>query len=311
MVRSLHKTKILFAVALALGTPAIVLSSVHADNPQNLVFNVNVAEVLTVSITNPENWASGDAGFLRNMVNVKATTNSPQGLSASMYTKDTTQLRNLTSYDAGDSTTYIPTLGSSVVAGAGGANFTTNRWGYSVDDTIAGYENANYNALQTAASPITLTGTDNANGKNVFFAAKADNTMQSGTYAQTVYFAVVTGTVDPSTNPMPPVNPSNPEPTSEIAHYNPTRNVTTYTTRTTSGSGTASVGGTVETVTTTVATGDISDSYARSYGVTSSTAGDNTGVVAALGVAAGVSAVSGIAFFVAAKRQKDDEDEEG
>jgi hypothetical protein len=319
MVRSLHKTKTLFAMVLSTSGLIFALPSAHAENPQNFDFKVNVAETLTISVTDPTTWAIGDletynptttryeSGLLRNKVNVSATTNSPIGVTVSMYT-DNTELRNLTSYNVSNDTTYIQTLGSATTA----ASFPVNNWGYSVNDTAAGDSSANYYALRTRTNPIELfstidTATVGSGSQDVYFGARADSSKQSGTYAQTVYFAAVTGTID-TDNPQVPVNPSGPNPVDEIATYTPSTGNTTYTTRTTSGTGTDSVTGSTDTTTTTVTAGDVTDSYAPPAGVTTTGAG-NTAVVAALAIGAAVSAASGIAFFIAARRKDEDEKE--
>lgn len=314
MVRSIHKTKLLFILALVFATPALIISSVYADNPlvdsETMTFRVNVDEVLTVSITDPTNWASGSTGeFLRNKVNVAATTNSPVGVTVSMYT-DNTSLFNTTSYDASDDRTYIPTVDNTEQVNF----FPDNRWGYSVDDTDAGIGTAHYDALQTSANPILLfstVGTSTIGGGNedVYFGAKATTYVQSGTYAQTVYFAAVTGTID-SDNPAVPVNPSTPDPTNEIAHYSSSTGQTTYTTRTTSGSGTSPITGSTDTTTTNVTKGDTTTTYAHAAGVTTSSNNGVNSLAVALAASAAVAATTGTLFFVAAKRRKDDDEEE-
>lgn len=309
MVRSLHKTKILFAVLFSTITPASIVSFAYAENPQNFDFKVNVAEVLTITVTNPANWASGNVNdFLRNKVTVSASTNNPIGVTVSMYTDlNQTDLRNIISYDSTKPATYIPTMAQARTR----ANFQVNEWGYSVSDTDAGDETSNYYALRDRSNPIELfstlnTSTVGVGEEDVYFGAKADSTKQSGTYAQTVYFAAVTGTIDTADNPVIPVNPSRPDPTTDIARYNSSTGNTTYTTRTTAGTGATAT----ETEETTVTKGDVTSAYANAAGVTTSTSGasNNTALVAALAAGAAVSAVSGIAFFVAAKRKKDDEE---
>ena len=328
MVRSLHKTKILFAVATILAAPAVVLSSVHAANEEDLDLQVNIAEALEITITNPVSWAHGgltntvggkqESDFLRNKVSVSAKTNSPKGMRVSMYTKGDTDLRNTTNYIASDATSYIPTLSSTVSAvGAGGASFPVNKWGYSFNDTDTLNTSATYDALRTSANPIALPNFNSADGasntaitQNVFFGAKANEDVQSGTYARTVYFAVVTKNPDGTTPTIPPSDPSKPDPVNEYAHYTSSNSSTTYTRRTTSGSGDDSVTGEMEATDTAVTSGDVTTTYAQAYGVTSES-NTTSALAAAFGVAAGVSALSGFAFFIAAKRKKDDDEEEG
>lgn len=307
--------------------PAILLSSAKAANPETVNFQVNIAEALTLTITDPTNWAEGgltntnsttskkESDFLRNKVNVKAKSNSALGVTVSMYTKGDTDLRNTTAYSSSDATTSIPTLASTVSAiGANGANFPTNYWGYSTgstgdSDTLN--PNAAYSPLSTSAIELftTTTETDPSGfekNQDVFFGAKADQTKQSGTYARTVYFAAVTGTIDPSTNPLQPTDPSETDPINNAAHYDSTN--TTYTQRSTSGSGTDSVAGSMDATSTEVTSGDITTTYAQAYGVTSESNG--SALATAFAISAGVAATSGIFFFVAAKRRNDDDDDE-
>ena len=326
MVRSSHKTKILFAAMLSFTAPALILSSTKAANPESVLFQVNIAEALTLVVTDPTDWASGElnhasgsnmeSDFLRNKVNVAAYTNNPVGVTVSMYTKGDTDLRNTASYSSSDATSYIPTLASAATPGTNGASFPVNYWGYSVNDTDTLNTSATYNALRTSANPIqlfqtsvdgdncTISQATHCNNKDVFFGAKANNTKQSGTYTRTVYFAAVTGTID-TDNPIVPDTPSTPDPINNAAHYSSTTGQTTYTERSTTGSGSSAT----DTTSTDVTKGDISTTYAQAYGVTSTSNG--SALATAFGVAAGVAATSGIAFFVAAKRRKDDEDEEG
>ena len=296
---------------------------------------VNIAEALTITVTDPTTWADGslintnpttnklESDFLRNKVNVTAKSNNPYGVTVSMYTKDATDLRNTTSYSAGDPTSYIPTLSSNSTVSA----FPTNYWGYSRThdpdgngDTTAGATTAVYKPLSTSAIQLftTIGSGSNSGQEDVFFGAKADETKQSGTYTRTVYFAAVTGTInndpsDPGYNPAIPDNPTETEPINDVAHFSPTpTNQTSYTTRSTTGSGTSSVTGSMDVTTDDVTKGNVTDTYAKAYGVTSSSENNNgTAVATALTVAAGVSALSGIAFFLAAKRKKDDDEEEG
>ena len=86
MVRLYTKTKTISALVVAL--PLFVLTSAcSAANTANFDFNINVAEVITVTVKDPANWASGSTDtLLRNKINVEATTNSPIGVTVSMYT---------------------------------------------------------------------------------------------------------------------------------------------------------------------------------------------------------------------------------
>lgn len=316
--------------------PAIILNSAYADVTETVQFQVNIAEALTLTITDPTNWAEGNlvntdpttgkpvSDFLRNKVNVAVKSNSGIGVRVSMYTKNDTDLRNTTSYSSSDATTSIPTLAAATSAiGAAGTNFPTNYWGYSLgydstsnptgdDDTLN--TNAVYRPLSTSAITVIDTVPDITSDptkvgveadEDVYFGAKADSTKQSGTYLRTVYFAAVTGNID-TTNPAIPTDPSETDPINNAAHYD--SHNTTYTQRSTSGSGTDSVTGSMDSTSTDVTAGDITTTYAQAYGVTSESNG--SALATAFAVSAGVAATSGIFFFVAAKRRKDDDDDE-
>lgn len=319
-------------MAFTILTSLVTLSGAHATNPQNLTFQVNIDEVLTVAVTDPTTWASGDlvcssgsaasncvSGFLRNKVNVSAITNNGAGVKVHMFV-DHQELRNLTSYSASDASTYIPTVSSAVQPGNNGEDFAANFWGYSTDDVdnysaaTAVNPTSHYSTLPLRAAPVKIIDTSTTGGANedVYFGAKADGNKQSGTYAQTVYFAAITGNID-TDNPAVPVNPAGPNPTNEIAQHSNTGvgtgGQTTYTTRTSTGSGTDPITGSKDTTTTNVTKGDTTSTYANAAGVTTSS--NNAAALAtALGVSAVVTATSGAFFFVAAKRRKDDDEEE-
>ena len=319
MVRSIHKINIIFIITLLIGAVAVLQngSSVNADT-ENVDFNVNVTEALTVSISTPTSWASGDAdNLLRNKVTVSALTNNNSGVTVSMYAANT-DLQNTTSYSSTDATTYIPTLDATTYTYN---TFPSNAWGYSLEDSVAGTASASYLPMtdDTTAPIAVLNSTLGSQGsQDVYFGAKASTAKKAGTYAQTVYFTAVTGTID-SDNPKDPEYPSTPTdptntPTYDSNTGNPKTGQTTYTRRTTSGSGTSSVSGTTENTTTQVTKGDTTSSYVRAAGVTSTTptttTTDNVSTLGiALASAAGVAAVSGIAFLVAAKRRKDDDED--
>ena len=345
MVRSSHKLNIILAVATIIGASASTLAPTNAQE-QDVKLQVNLMESLEITVTDPDEWASGSltkdavgdgwtSDFLRNKVNVTAATNNGNGVRVSMYTHtssaestlaNTTRLFNLTSYSASDATSYISTLdatsGTNVQPGANGANFPVNYWGYSIDDTPTLNTTSHYNPLATSANPITLINTNYGTAgasQDVYFGAKANNTKQSGTYAQTVYFAAVTGNIetdptDPGYNPPVPVNPSNPNPVDDIAYHNinSTGNTTYTHTSYTSGTPsttTPSVDGNTTTTSTHTTAGDARNTYAQAAGVTTESS-TGAAVATALGVAAAVSAASGTFFFILAKRKKDDDEEE-
>ena len=80
---------------------------VHAKNPANVTFQVNVQEVLSVSITTPTNWDKGNVGvFLRNKVTLDVTSNNINGFTALMNSTDSSA--NL--YHSSKANTTLPTL---------------------------------------------------------------------------------------------------------------------------------------------------------------------------------------------------------
>ena len=298
---------------------------------ENTNFQVNVAETLTVSVNTPNTSASGTATasgtFLRNKISVSVNSNNAQGFKVSMYSKDTTNLVNTS-----DSTYTIPTLASSVTR----SSFTTNRWGYSVNDDDSnngtGSTSSTYAAMQTSSSPISLitasAGTYSGS-KDVYFGAKADTTQASGTYMGTVVISVVTGTINENSsntdyNPTTPTDPTNPNPNGGTPIYDPSgvgistttgalpstgatrySGTTTYTTVSTSDGRT--------TTTTQVSGGDNRSSYAPAQGVidrTTTNVSEGSSLSSALAATATVAAASGVFFFILAKRRDDDEEEE-
>lgn len=291
--------------------PLASLLTVHADDTlpdpvtKTVDLEVNVAEVLTISLDEPTSWASGATGsLLRNKVGVTASTNNRKGVTVSMYTKDEDiRLKNTDVYKSTDESTYIDTLGSNTTYGG----FTNNAWGYSVTDTDTPTASATYLPMQNENNPIQLfstvgTATTGEGSQTVFFGAKADSDKQSGTYAQTVYFVAVTDVIDDVDNPQVPVNPSEENPRNEIAQYNTSTGRTTYTTYTASGS--------TRTTETEVSAGNQAntyDSYVAAAGVTTNSG--NT-LPIALATAAAVAGTSGFFFFILAKRRKDDDEEE-
>lgn len=307
MVRSIHKISSLFLVVVAVTIMGILinpLSQAFASQSENVTFNVNLTEILTVSVTKPTTWASGDMeALLRNKISVSAKTNNYYGATLSMYADGLT-LNNTVSYDSTKPATFINTLDANTYTNG---TFPVNAWGYSVEDTDAGSSSASYLPIVTEANAVTLiertTGTTGTNySKDVFFGAKANTSKQAGTYAQTVNFVAVTGLVD-TENPKVPTNPSTDNPANEIATYNTTTGRTTYSSRSTN----------TTTNTTTTATqvtsGNTVSTYANPAGVTTSKNGI-TALAVGLAVAASVAAVSGTVFFILAKRHDDDDDEE-
>ncbi len=318
----------LFGLAGIVAPAAFIVSnlgSVHAETAET-TFNVNVKESLAVSITTPAEHARGDAGeFLRNKVSLNVNTNSSSGFTASMYSQTNTDLTNELI-----STETIPTLASRSTK----SSFPSNRWGYSLGsgnidsslnnntygETDAGNNNSYYHPLSSnSASPIAiLTGTDSG-AQDIYFGAKADLTTASGTYTNTVVISVVTGVIDPDTNPITPENPAKPSNTNNTPTYSgspigsTSSGSTTYTYRTSSGSGSTGT----KTTTTQVSEGDnvsAYDGYTPPQGVFENTFSNiyngTSPLASALAATSAAAAATGTFFFILAKRRDEDEEEE-
>lgn len=289
--------KLFFVVVIAfLSAPSLQVAAVE----DSVDFQVNVKDTLSVSITTPDVWASGNIDeFLRNTIDLSISTNTTGGFTATMTSKTpTTSLVNTSK-----STITLPTLSSTSTRGS----FPANYWGYSVDDTTAGDASSNYSAMvpSTAATPITiLTSQSSSGNKTFYFGAKADARQAAGTYTGVVVINVVTGVIDNNTNPITPENPATPN-GDEVATYD--GEATTYTTRTTTSGRT--------TTSTVVTEGDNRAKYGylpamgETYSVDSSLA---TGITLAtgFGIAASIAATSGFFFLSAARREGEDDDED-
>lgn len=307
MVRSIHKINIIFVSIVAITLVAMLanpIKNVSATDP-SVTFNVNITEILTVSVAKPTTWASGAMNeLLRNKISVSAKTNNYYGVTMSMYADGLT-LNNTKTYDNTKEATYINTLDASTYTHG---TFPDDAWGYSIEDTDAGNTSAPYLPIVTEANAVTLISrTPDDMGttysKDVFFGAKATNAKNAGTYAQVVNFVAVTGLIDTEENPQIPDNPSTDNPSNEIATYNSSRNTTTYTSRTTDTTNNTT------TNTTQVTNGNTVSTYTDPAGVVTSSNGA-TALATGLAVAAGVTATSGTLFFILAKRRDDDDDEE-
>ena len=304
------------AALLMLFFIAIILpASATKATGQNTTFQVNINETLTVSLTTPETWASGGLTYdsslgrwvsdlLVNAVTLSVASNNANGFTASMTSDSTTSAALTNTADAITSDT-IPTLSASWTR-----SNTTNTlfWGYSLNDNN---ETGTYQGVPLrGATPATIMSSNVQSGgsQTIYFGAKADSTVSSGTYAGTVVISVVSGVVttpqdNPNDNPVIPVNPATPSDTnSNNPTYNPTYDRTVYTTTTTD-----SVNDTT-TNTTVISHGDTRNIYANPQGVTR--VNEGTPLVTGLAVTAGVAATTGMFFFIVAKRRKDDEDEE-
>ena len=323
------------AFALASGFTAITTSDTSAAETVNASFQINVQESIAVAVTTPTSGATGNINeFLRNTVNVEVNTNVANGFTASMYSRDDT---NLTHTMLGSSY-YIPTMSSSTTR----SSFPVNNWGYSLasasldgktyGETDAGNNSSNYYPLtDSAASPIkvlTAASGTKSGTQSIYFGAKANTDKPAGTYLNTVIISVVTGTInndstDPNYNPITPDNPATPG-----TDPNPADNVPVYTgNNSTTGTGISGIHGTtVRTVrstnsgagtttdTTEISAGDNRSSYAPAQGVSMTTQTNivEEGSMLPLGLAATAvtTATAGVIFFILAKRDEDDDDEE-
>ncbi|MBQ2659483.1 hypothetical protein IJF85_00695 [Candidatus Saccharibacteria bacterium] len=305
MVRSTsHKINIckiaILAIALTFGIFALpvhaaTVTSACATSPcsANSNFQVNINEFLSVSLGLPNSWASGSINqLLVNQVDLNVASNNSTGFIAYMTTETaSTALTNLSP----TSSDTIPTLTANRTA----SNFDNNRWGFSLDAT-------NYQAVigagSTPSTILTNTGVGSAT-QPIYFGAKSDGTIDSGTYANTVVISVVTGVDTDPDEPVEPTNPVNPtDPANNGSNpYTDASGRTIATTTTTTG--------TTSSDRTTTRT-DISQTYVAPAGVTTTNVAEGTPLATGLAVTAAVAATAGIIFFIVAKRRKDDEEED-
>ena len=322
----------LSAWVAASGLASVIANNTSAAETSNASFQVNVQDSIAVAITSPVSGATGNANeFLRNTVDVSINTNVSNGFTASMYSRDDTNLAHTTL----GSSYYIPTMSSS----ASRSSFPVNTWGYSLKsssldgktygETDAGNNSSTYYPLTDSTStPIkvmTAASGTKSGTQSIYFGAKANTEKPAGTYLNTVILSVVTGTVDSSTNPITPTNPVTPS-----TDPNPTDNVPVYTgNNTTTGTGISGTNGTTvrtvrvtnssttpntTTTTTEVSAGDNTSSYAPAQGVSVTSQSNivDGGSMLPLGLAATAvtTATAGVVFFILAKRDDDDDDEE-
>ncbi len=312
MVRFISKkTKILSSVlSLVLGLSLvagrafaadyIVQCATGPDCDADMTFQVNVHEFLLVTLSLPDTWASGNINnLLRNPVSLSVASNNGVGFVAYMTTKTTDT--NLNNISTGSDDT-IETLDKDYTASA----FPTNHWGFSLDDTADGSDAANYSALvgsDAAPSTVLTRGYNDFTTKtaDITFGAKADSTIDAGTYSNTVVFNVVSNINTEPTSPVTPtdpVNPSDPGNNGTNPYYDGSRTIAT----TTNDSG--------NTTTTTITSGDTRTTYSSPAGVTTSNLGGGSPLATGLAITAAVSATTGFIFFIIAKRRKDDDEEE-
>ena len=308
-----HVSKVIIESVCVLAVASSLATMPTRAVEQNTNFQVNVRDSLSVSITTPSEWTSGNVNtFLCNQVTVQATSNAP-GITMSMHSKTTdTSLTNTFK-----NTETLPTLASNATR----SSFPANYWGFSTNDTNCETSSSTYQQIKASnETPSTLyaNNASTTHTQNVYFGAKADMSQASGTYAGIVVIDVVTGVVDSSTNPITPTNPAQPNNAYEVATYRPSptgnssRGVTTYTYRRHAGSGSSAT-----TTTTTEVSEDNNVSayagYTPPQGVVNSTTSsisDGSPLAAGLAATAGVAAASGILFFILAKRRDDDDEDE-
>ena len=312
----MKNTKVTHIISGVILSVAVLCSSFSyaSATEGGTTFQVNVKEVLSVSVATPTSWMAGNIDtFLLNKVSLNVTSNNSAGFVATMTTKTS----NTSLTNTSKSTFTLPTLdATSYPSGVARNSFPANYWGYSFDDTDAGSGTSTYKALVGAGStPITVLSSNTATtgNRDFYFGAKADATKAAGTYVGTVVINVVSGVKDENTNPTTPTNPVTPS-NDEIAVYNPSP-IGGSSNGTTSYSYTNTSGG-VSTTTTEVSDGNnvnSYDNYTPPQGVTYKTTSDvNGGISLATGLAvtASVAAASGMFFFILAKRKEDDEEEE-
>ncbi|MBQ3433274.1 hypothetical protein IJG22_03225 [Candidatus Saccharibacteria bacterium] len=300
----------------------------------DIPFQVNVQDIIAVEVTTQDVGTTGNINeFLRNTVDIEINSNVSNGFTATMYSRNNT---NLTHTILG-SEYNIPTMSNSSAR----SSFPTNTWGYSLKsasldgktygETDLGNDSSNYYPLTTSTStPIkvleaasgTKTGT-----QSIYFGTKVNAEKPSGTYSNTVVISVVTGTIEndpnnPDYNPITPTDPVTPGTDS-----NPNDGTAVYTGENTHGTGISGTRGTTvytsrnshsyndtTTTTTEVSAGDHTGSYAPAQGVSVTTQTNivEGGSMLPIGLAATsiATATAGVIFFVLAKRDEDDEDEE-
>ena len=297
------KTLILSSFVLSFIAASVVTNGTYADSGTN--FQVKVPEVLTVSVTSPNNMVPGDTGvLLRNIVNLNIISNNPAGITASMTSGSTTTDGAALSNTRSNS--KIPMLTSNWTR----SDTTTAKfWGYSTDDSS---ETGTYSAIAlkgaTTPSVVVPSGTTGNVSKDIYFGAKADTSVDSGTYSGTVIISVVSGTITEN-NPVTPTDPAKP---SDTNTNNPTydntnnRDRTVYTATTTPSNNSTATTSTIE-----VSSGDTRSSYSAPAGVTTTQINDE-GVPLATGLAvtAAIAAITGVAFLAAARRHRNDDGED-
>ncbi len=345
VIKHKHKLHFLVTTMLVSGTLLYFVpphfGDSHAAEPNkdsvDTKFAVQVEETLAMNIRVPgdtdhpdEAWAKDDTHkFLRNELILDIASNNPRGFTTGMTAEETTSLKHTVNNNV-----TIPTLATTNVARTDDVfdAFPVNSWGFSLDDKE---KTGKYNPIpEPTAAPVTIassTQNDKVENKSVFFGAKADETVSSGTYAGKVKFYTVAGNNGadlPSQNkPSTPSNPSNPsnEPSAPSSTPGNTASVTqtsvptyTYTTgtRTYSSTSTRQVamnsGSGADEADATIASNEetkpkateTEDGYLAPLGVVDRTTGTTQAgspVTHILVTVASVTTVVGAGFFAAAK----------
>lgn len=272
----------------------------------NTTFQVDVKEVLSVSVTTPTDYGGGYAGeLLTGQIDITVASNNSGGFSTGIRASD--QAATLVSDNDGT----LSNLESSV----SGSSFPAGRWGYSLGNEDPLSKTYIYNPLSAYNTTPDIIGSISSDGAgsaagSVYFAAKAGYDNPAGTYTGTVNISVVSGSASPDPGP----NPVGPDPqggTTPTYHDNAgatTGGATTYTTRTQS-SDTPT-----ETTTTEISSGNNVSSYANPLGETETTESNiktNSSILPVmLAVTSAVSAAAGLGFFIVAKRREEEEEDE-
>lgn len=294
-------------VLVLIGTPFFLFpprfSTAFAANPSETTFQVEVKEVLSVSITTPTSWAHGNINqFLRNKVTLDVTSNHIDGFTASMISTDA----NSRLYHSSKNSVYLAPLPNNDTIRS---SFTDNRWGFSLDDDDsnegAGSDSSHYSPVSASSgNPNVLISNAQSLSSpgplDIYFGSKSDITQASGTYSGTINFYVVSGIINENTNPNPPVNPA-----TDVANGDTVTDTTNN--RVVSTVITSNDQDDTTTTTTTIS------QYADPAGVTDSTSSniyDGSMLTTGLAVTASIAAASGLTFFILAKRKKDDDEEE-
>ncbi len=255
----------------------------------NTIFQVDVKESLSVSVTTPSSYKSGSVGsLLTEQITVSVTSNNSAGFVAGI------RASNADATLVGDNGGTLSNLSSSTAA----ASFPTGSWGYSLNTST-------YNPLPAYnGTPEVLFSNETAGTTSapVNFAAKAGYGNNAGTYTGTVNISVVSGrtSFDPDTPVPDPVGPDSP---SSTPTYHSTQNVTTYTTKAEDSSTSTS------TETTQVSSDNNTSQYPLGETQTS-TAKNGTSLPVILAVTSAVSAAAGLGFFIIAKRREEEEEED-